>query len=248
MDRIYWTEEEKRKLVDLVISMRISDPVPSITAIVNHAQEQLPQERRRTIIAASAVGWLVEEAKDRIASLKKLEETVEQLRQQLSAARQEIEVLKQSPASVLSPRELMGLAFDRLENRIVAAEARSRVQAPSPASSNGTKKKDATTHRIPKVLVVGLKGQQAQGIKDALSEVPVTLLFGDERDQGLGPQADAVVMTKFCRHAVWDRIREQHTIVIRAPGGVLIWQRAIRAAIEYLKRPVQTKVHIARFQ
>lgn len=47
--RIRWTEEEWDKLTDLIWTMRKNDPSPPLLQLLNRAQQQLPENRRRNI-------------------------------------------------------------------------------------------------------------------------------------------------------------------------------------------------------
>jgi len=87
--RIRWTDEEWDKLADLIWTMRRKDPNPPLLQLINRAQMQLPEGRRRNINTGRQEPLLVR--------LKQKDQAIADEAAEAGRLRDRIEGLKQAP-------------------------------------------------------------------------------------------------------------------------------------------------------
>ena len=173
MSRIFWTDEEKNRIVERVFSMRQNDPESSLTAIVNRAMSQLPEDRRRQVPSVKVIPWLPEAIKTRFAAQRELvrdhkhaKSVAEVAEQRHTSMRDQLrEALDTARREALSKSTLVDLftaivekvkAGDsdevrRLKERVERLERGVSQSSASPAS--------APVAKLPSVLIVGLRIQ-----------------------------------------------------------------------------------------
>jgi hypothetical protein len=67
--RVFWTAEEQNKIFEIVLASRCREPETPLVKLIEKAQAQLPEDRRRFINTIAAVPWLVERLKERLLQL-----------------------------------------------------------------------------------------------------------------------------------------------------------------------------------
>lgn len=86
MAKVIWTDKEWYKLTDLVELMRLNDVTSGLVTLVNKAQQQLPENRRRVINTSGQVQLIVDELKKRYDTYRCLKDEVQSLRVRLQNA------------------------------------------------------------------------------------------------------------------------------------------------------------------
>jgi hypothetical protein len=222
--RIRWSEEEKAKIVDRVFSMRQNDPESSLTSIIQRAQQQLPEERRRNIPSVKSIPWLAEAIKRRFAELRKAEQEIKSLKMAATTAQNNSEMLKarlnamleEAKSSALEEADVETLLVVLIEKLTAPNEALHglirRIEAleqkvnrkPLPPS-----KIAAPAKKLPTILVVGMLGQQASRLRAQFQNAANLLFFAAGTTQSV-PKADAAVINaKFIPHKTQEFIQSQ---------------------------------------
>ena len=228
--RIFWNDEEKAQIIERVFSMRQNDPESSLTAIVNRAVAQLPQDRQRQIPSVKSIPWLPEAIKARFAQQRKLVRDNEQAKTTAATAEQQRKDLKSQLTAMVDkarrdalaeadlPTLLIAVADQllpddgselveikkRVERLELALSERAAVLAPEPEPA------PAPEPKKPSILVVGMLANQNRELMTHFGK-DVSLLFMDRDDEkGRVPLASAVVVNaKFIRHALQSRIQSE---------------------------------------
>lgn len=219
---IIWDDNEREWLIEQVASMRMNNPVPSIITLVNHAQEQMPEDRRRQIVRVGSIEWLVAGVRERLAVIRergKLSVVYEQratdLKDRLDKAKEDIDRLSATrDVSSMTAVQLMTAAITKLEARI---DARERPIVVHKIVQSMTIAPRAT------IRVVGLKGSQLSLLRDRMKDVRIVAKGG----------GDGVLVTRFVGHDVWDAIILHHPLVVRSSGGLDSWVRGIEWLIAH---------------
>jgi len=229
MAKIYWDEEERDRIVQLVFSMRQNDPESSLVAIVNRAMSQLSPDRQRVIPSIKSIPWLADAIKDRFTAqrqtLAKTKDAMSSaaaskgtevaLRDKLKTMVDQARARALDEASfddlVLALAARVGHRFEMLEGRVSKLEGAPQVQeVKAPQQPKKT------------VLVVGLLSSQANNVRSHFRTAPLALRFlsSDELTKGV-PQADcAVVNTKFVSHKMQSFVQSKLKTVYLIHGGV----------------------------
>ena len=245
--RVFWTEEEKQKLVELVFTMRQNDLESSLLAIVNRAQEQLPAERRRTIPSIKAIDWLPIELKKRMDAVKNRAAMSERAAQSARDSKSHqielqeklqnlVEVTKNKTlettpvenlalellARMLGPMEEIRRQLSGFERRIARLE-----EQPEPV---------AAEKRILRILLVGLLPDQVNNVRARFREaVDVRALDKDDPCRGI-PVVDAAVLnTKFISHSMQQDIQRAYN----GHGKVFFVNGGLSAVIERIEKLLQ---------
>ena len=64
-----WTEDEVTQLAEDVAVLRLENPLPALTELLNQAQQKLPEERRRSINSVSNVPGFTEKVKSSMSRI-----------------------------------------------------------------------------------------------------------------------------------------------------------------------------------
>lgn len=254
MSRIFWTEEEKDRIIERVFSMRQNDPESSLTAIVNRAMSQLPEDRRRQVPSVKVIPWLPEAIKQRFAEQRKLVRTHEQVRNEAAVAEQKHsdlrnqlrEALDKARREALSKAPLADLLtalveklkerdtgeLNRLKERVERLE---RGAAKSPTAPAPEPTPEA---KLPSVLIVGMLPNQNRELLTHFGK-GVKLVFLDKDNESAAiPNADAaVVNAKFISHTLQARVqREYHGRgkVFLVKGGLSSVKERVETALKEL--------------
>lgn len=230
MAKIYWDEDERNRIIQLVFSMRQNDPESSLVAIVNRAMSQLPKDRQRTIPSIKSIPWLAEAIKSRFAEQRQqlstaesTTQSAEQVKEQHASLRDKLKTMvEQARARALDEASLddlvlalaarIGARLDGLEQRVHSLESRPRTQAPPPVAQPAKKT----------VLVVGLLPDQMNHVRAHFRTAPLDLrrLSTDDLSKGV-PQADyAVLNTKFLSHKMQSLVQSRVGKTYLVHGGL----------------------------
>lgn len=69
-ERVYWTEEEKEKLINGVVRLRLNEPRPTLLVLLNRVQNGiLPPDRTRTVQTVESLPWLEKGVKARLREI-----------------------------------------------------------------------------------------------------------------------------------------------------------------------------------
>jgi hypothetical protein len=217
-ERVYWNDEEKRKLVDAVFVMRQNDPDSSLISIINRAQKQFPKDRQRNIPSVKVIPWLSDEVKARFKEQREKVRALDNAKTEASTAKQNQTDLKAKLNKLVddartdaikktSTEDLLIEVIARLElnqqevNKRLAVLERKFDKPLAPAAPAPEPKK------LPSFLVVGLLPQQ-QGIIAARFRGRAKLQFmdGDDANRKM-PQADyAILNSRWVKHKAQERL------------------------------------------
>lgn len=197
-EAVRWTDSEWDRFADIVFAMRINSLRPALSVLMKKAMQNMSTERRRSINLdqmpqlMSRLEKKVEEHKNcvrRTAEMeKKLSEvkTAEELLEELSDS--EISRLYgERFLSTMTPDELLsGLTtaelFESMKTEDLVAEAARRLASEMLMNSAGIRQivVEATDRvetvlplrtKMPKIIIVGCKGDQHQIVRGALSHL-----------------------------------------------------------------------------
>lgn len=107
MANVRWSDDEWTKLTDIVEQMRLSDPCSSLVSLVNAAQKQMPEDRRRSIISTQNVQPLVDELHRRMQGYRRLKDEVQSLTDRLINSEPPDEEIKKAVLEDCTPAELL---------------------------------------------------------------------------------------------------------------------------------------------
>lgn len=226
-NRIFWSDEEKARIVERVFSMRQNDPESSLTAIVNRAVSQLPEERQRQIPSVKAIPWLPEAIKAKFAEQRELVRdhekattTAESAEQRHGALKDQLQrMVDNARNEALAEADLGTLLMavverlqqsDDAEMKLLKARVEQLERALSARASSPATPAPAPEKRKPSILVVGMLPNQNRELVTHFGK-DVNLIFMDRDDEkGKVPgAAAAVVNAKFIKHTLQARIQSE---------------------------------------
>lgn len=229
-ERIVWTDEEWEKLADLVVRMRLNDPVPALYTLANKAMDSFPSDRRRKIQGAAFLGPLPELVSNKFKELQHAAEQAVKLQQRLDESRTAEEILES-----LSDTEIIRLYGERFLNTMTPEELLSQLTPPQILEAFKTETlvgeaarrftEDLLNNpvirqitiagkppvkqnlspvkmRPPKVVFIGLKNNQQDLIRESLQHIADLRFVDKQRSASDVPKgADIyVVWTRFTSH------------------------------------------------
>ncbi len=242
---VIWSNDEINHLANLVISMRINDPDPPLTCLVNAAQKQIPEDRRRNISSRKQAVPLFKEIDKRLALIK------EAVRQSLqptslpSPTKQPTiaETVEDLPTSILVT-ELLSRASNYLtkttSHQIKAETMLSEIlgrlvglEINQTKHSNGTPMVKELPLKKKRICVVGLLPEQMGEVQSRCGNLAdLRFVSKDVTNPQYPPQTDYVVlMANFINHS-WQTFAYQQF----RRDQVLIHHGGITRLIDLVKR------------
>jgi len=256
--RIYWSEKEWDQLAELVFAMRRNHPEQSVSALVNRAQKQFPEDRRRTGLSNHAIRPLLDrlraldsrlrEAQDEAASLRAriaIYDGIETRDQVLSSLTDD-EILRfgdrllglltpndviaafptEEMVALIPVERLVGVAAQRFAFELLHRKIETSVLLPKNFLTDAKIRQPSVSRQTPKkrprIVMVGLKGNQPQHVRERLEDIcELTFLDVSLRDgHAIPTSADHVfIWSNFVSHIhrnvvrsriSTDRITEHH--------------------------------------
>lgn len=218
--RIEWTERERRAVVEAIAEGRMKSPSMAMGPLVMEAQNRaLPPERRRKYLNTQVATLLPDvEAllKDWYRKARKPEQPPPPEPEPLPTVE---DVIKDAPTQILT-LELVRRLFIESDSVVDRLEAVERAVDRLSVSATGSTK--SLRAKVPRVLVVGLKGDQANTIRNALEgeDIDLRLVVQERKRPTKYPEADIVFLTGFNSHSDIQKVMSQfgkHRI--RRAGG-----------------------------
>lgn len=232
---IRWDQNEFEKLVTTVTTMRLNDPVTPIVTLINHAQKQLPADRRREIRTVQNCKPLVEAIKLATSSLVHdhavLCSEKQSLTDKLKSANQKISDLEFSSGFGLDKFSTLELA-EEITNRIkmfagdltqvsYVPVVRKLIQQDRPVDSEGR------TH----ICVSGpLEKQQQEIRKHFGDEVKFRFVLGSNPATVPDGFDHYINWVSFSNHAVNDRMKHASS------GNMHLVKGGLQAVIGKIKQ------------
>jgi hypothetical protein len=205
-DRVWWTDEEKEQLTDLVFGMQTNNPEKSLTVLLAQAQHQIPPHRRRKVFAFSSIPWMISGLRLRYGRLKEAQRNASPYTPPAAPVVQRPveEVVREAPTQLLV-QELCGRFFTKAEKMEQAFAMLDRL-----ASDTHNNRQPvalvASTTRKPKAFIVGLKEGQAAEIKNRFEErVEFAFHFSGQASLKSGevPEGQIFCMKKWTDHPTY---------------------------------------------
>lgn len=219
---ISWTNEEKDKLLDLMLQGWKRSPLTNIVELARNAQEQLPKERRKNLLNRGQLGNVADEFHKRmIAHINQPVAppiTVEVPVEKEVKIPTSQEVLQQADVGTL----LVALA-GKFNERFDALEAKMRYAANGRSPVHHHTEVTVTRAAVPRIAVVGLIGHQERVVENAIGDRADLRFIDKDQSSPRFPHCDYIVLvTKFISH-YWDNAACSHLPkdrVFRHRGGV----------------------------
>lgn len=232
--RVYWSEDEKRKLIDTVFVMRQTDPDSSLISIINEAQEQFSPDRQRNIPSVKVIPWLSEQLQARFAEMRGKASALASAKTEVTTARQGQQELKtrlnqlvqkarEEAIGKMSTEDLAIELLSRMDSnqrelleRVNELEREVKRLKSAPVAINQV---TGTTIRLPDaallhpprirtILVIGMLSEQEHNLTNKFKDrADLRFMRGDDVRSKL-PQVDNVILNgKFTAHKVQERVR-----------------------------------------
>ena len=205
--RIYWTDAEKDKLVELCAKIQAKNPTLTLGVCLKRAQEQLPPDRRRRIVAPSRLQWLVTGIKK--FNVTKAAPQPEPTPPTLPPRPVELQ-LEDVPLDKLL-LHLMGrvsAAFNQLDARFQNIEMNLRHIAGrlqgngNSLTANQYNQSSAESIGKSKIIIVGLKQSQIAEINTAFPNNRFGFITSEKWNKiSYPPDSTVILMVKFISHS-----------------------------------------------
>jgi hypothetical protein len=224
-ERVYWDDEEKRKLIESVFVMRQNDPDSSLISIINRAQAQFPPDRQRNIPSVKVIPWLSDGLKERFRDMREKARALDSAKTEANAAKQNQTELRQQLNGLVEKARKDALKRLDTEDLVIEIMARmdasnnallARVEALERKVGNGAPKPALASKPIakkkPTILVVGMLPDQANNLQRRFqARADLRFLAGDAAGRST-PHAQAVVINgKFVAHKTQDLVRSAYS-------------------------------------
>lgn len=234
--RVYWSDDEKRELIDSVFVMRQTDPDSSLIAIINRVQEQFPPDRQRNIPSVKVIPWLSEQLRERFAEMRRKASALANAKTEVTTVKQGQQALKERLNELV--KKAREEAIGKMSTEDLAFELLSRMDANQQelhsrmnelerevttlkSARHMVNQVTGTTIRLPNatmtpapkpktILVIGMLQEQANNlIKKFKGRAGLRFMRGDDV-RSTFPQVDHVILNgKFTAHKVQARVKSQ---------------------------------------
>jgi len=220
-DRVWWTEEEKERLTDLVFGMQTSSPEKTLTVLLAQAQHQIPPHRRRKVFAFSQLSWMISGLKLRYSRLKEAQRNASPYTAPAAPVVQRPveEVVREAPTQLLV-QELCGRFFSKAGKMEQAFAMLDRLA--SDTHNNKPVVAAVPTTRKPKAYIVGIREDQAAEIKERFGDrIELSFHFSGQaslRKNDL-PEGQIFCLTKFIDHSSYHVLKHSKRM-LEVNGGI----------------------------
>lgn len=237
-ERVYWDDTEKTRLIDLVFVMQTNTPDRCLTELINNAQKQIPEGRRRKINNINVVPWLIEGVKRRHSELKANKSGMQPVVQQetpkvgdFSTESLIMEIIKRSQTDVMLEELIL-----KASTEIIIRELIKRILGKSDQIDQMMKMFNRLASDIhiklgiehqhkenkpkPKAFIAGLKENQIAEIKRKFEHI-VDLSFHESGRASISkaPNCKSFCMTKFLDHSTFHVLKSTGNLT-EINGGV----------------------------
>lgn len=212
---IKWSLNEWEKLSSTVHGMRIKDPNLSLVKAANNAQQQLPEDRRRTLSTIQhikpIVNWLSYRAKQGEQAI----ENESQLRSRIAYLEQLIEQQEdENPLDRMPLEEIAAYCSSKFTKLLQQAAA---INKPEPAVARESTTTTSHKRQVP-IGICGLLPSQFNTLDEACEH---RLVFIDKKQGAPMPKKlkGCIVVTAFISHARQNELRSKHVLIRSASAG-----------------------------
>ena len=192
MDKIFWTDDEVSKLVDILVPMRMNDPSPPLLTLLKRAQQQLPENRRRHLRTVTGLANLVHGLEIRLNDLKELAVKGNQPAPPPPKVPTEEEVLAN-----VSIDKLVSCAVKKFQQGMNDIQENFERMAIRLLSSNPFSANHSSNGHVvkrTKVAIVGLLGNQKNAVQEAIGNSLDLRFIPKEQKHPSFPQVDRVFL------------------------------------------------------
>ncbi|MDP1712201.1 MAG: hypothetical protein Q8K86_07070 [Candidatus Nanopelagicaceae bacterium] len=203
-ERVYWTDDERQRLAEIVIGMHKKNPQETLNSQLNRAQQQIPTHRRRKIFAVNQLDWLVEAWRKHVEELDKgfriiaqeipPQKTVEEFLTETTTEQLAVALIRR----LMHNTEILQQSAKLLFN--AAGKFGAGVAVPTPIVA-----------KRPKAVVVGVKNNQTNEIKSRF-DASVDLRFIDSGGSSALPSpfplGEIFILTGFVDHSAYYALRD----------------------------------------
>lgn len=230
-EKVTWTEEETEKLINLVMHAQMIRPEETLLMHLRSAQEQLPESRRRTIVAYTGVSKFLRAYKDFLARQykrwKDQEKEIQSLTDRLKNAKGEAANLVATEAMGLAAYSMTQLA-DELSKRLHNQDKPVVQEQPK-----------AVQRKRLVICIYGPLSPQQETINGAIDDIEtqteVIVKFIDSSKAVVPKGCDYyIIWTKFANHSV------EGTMQSFAKKDCFIRVDTMRSLLEMVETVIQT--------
>ena len=221
-DRVYWDDDEKRKLVDAVFVMRQNDPDSSLISIINRAQAQLPKDRQRNIPSVKAIPWISDALKLRFRGLRDKARALDNAKTEATSAKQGQSQLKDRLNELVTKAREEAISKMSIEDLVVELASRMAInqqevidriealerRAPAPPRVDLSDPSIGPTGSKKTILVVGMLPEQENNLRAKFKgRVDLRFMRGNDVKSTLPYAGHIILNGKFIAHKTQSRVK-----------------------------------------